>query len=438
MRKSTKVLGIAGGLVAAVGIASAVAEGQYENDPQGNYTGLGKAGILSVNNAHSVNRNVGTSINSIFSDSNGRNAYAIDPVLGLTNIVEWLRSDEAKTRYTELNRQGHIKSFEKLLSEINNDAEQRGGNYGRSLARLSEAVEDGVIYPQELKEVENGVYMIILKGAGGTVPALVKVGGLEREAESGVVSTTASPESSKPDYVTPLPPESASRSAGKPEGVAPLPPDASTEPGPGPAETLEKKAYTDFIFGPYADANKFGLNMGFGFNFPVNDGKSYMGFDAQGHLTIMPGRSILDTMTAISEKGIYSHISKKELGPGFGVSGGFMVGPLGFRVGTFYNMYDINSSVQGMQNDSPFINPATKEAVEPIEGTEKNNYWSWFAELAFKIDKLHEDLGLVPTIRVGNSKENEWEVGASVNLAARMTPVSNNLRTTDEGRPTQR
>ena len=145
----------------------------------------------------------------------------------------------------------------------------------------------------------------------------------------------------------------------------------------------------------------------------------------------------LDTTTAMSEKGIYAHNFKEELGTGFGISGGFIAGPLGFRGGAFYNEHDIISSVQGMQNDAPFINPATGEAVELIESTEENNYWSWFAELAFKIDKLHEDLGLVPTIRVGNNKENGFEVGASVNLAARMTPSPNTIRTR-EGRPTQR
>lgn len=111
---------------------------------------------------HELPRETKTSIESLLRGGNVTSIYAIDPIVGLNSRIKFLNSKRAKEFYSEEERQLLIGRYQKFMSEI--FKEKRSSDYGKSLAKLTTAVKDGMINPKELNGIEDNVYMIVKEG----------------------------------------------------------------------------------------------------------------------------------------------------------------------------------------------------------------------------------------------------------------------------------
>ncbi|MCK4647766.1 hypothetical protein KAT24_02455 [Candidatus Pacearchaeota archaeon] len=255
--------------------------------------------IMATNYLQEINQNSKTSIDSILGRGQG-SVYAVDPTIGLMNILKWLNSDEAKNFYG--NRLDLIKTrYQSFLSEINK--EQRTENYGKSLARLNKALEDGVLNPSELQGIE-GTYMIIKKGGGWSVPALVKI---EKNYD-----TTSKKRTTYPDLV-----KKKLEKIGEKDSK----------------EKLQKDEGLHLILGLNVDTdfNNFGGAIGLKYD-PVKD----LSFSILANFSKAEDENIYHIKTP-EFKGIYGEINKDEINSfSIGPSLEFQAGPLFFGGGFNY------------------------------------------------------------------------------------------------------
>jgi hypothetical protein len=135
-------------------------------------------GILVSEDMHLLNRKEKSSIDSLISGGNVKSIYAMDPIEGIKNILAYLKNNKEKS-YTQERINALSKGYQDLIVKL--QKEPRGKDYKKSLDNLSLAVSNGMIDPEELREVQEGTYLIVKKGKGKdnkeySVSALVKIG----------------------------------------------------------------------------------------------------------------------------------------------------------------------------------------------------------------------------------------------------------------------
>jgi hypothetical protein len=128
----------------------------------------------------------------------------------------------------------------------------------------------------------------------------------------------------------------------------------------------------DIVMGLSANPNSFGFNLGGRYNFNNTWGLG-LGLD----LILYPGKETLNVITPMSEKGIYTHITKSETGGGFGPYAELKAGPVIFKGGFNYWLNTEDSTVQGMRYDERLGNPV--KSMVPVRE------FSGFGEIDFRI-----------------------------------------------------
>jgi hypothetical protein len=128
---------------------------------------------------HPLNKEKETSIESLLRGGNVTASYAIDAIDGLNSRIQFLNSARAKNFYSDEERKLLIERYNGFIAEI--AKEKRSSNYSKSLEQLSRAANDGTLSPSELKDVEDGIYMLVKEGTDKQVGkyslyALVNVG----------------------------------------------------------------------------------------------------------------------------------------------------------------------------------------------------------------------------------------------------------------------
>jgi len=128
---------------------------------------------------NSIDKTKETSIESLLRGGNVTASYAIDAITGIKSRLQFLNSARAKSFYSDEERKLLIGRYNSFIAEL--AKEKRSSNYSKSLEQLSRAANDGTLSPNELKDVENGTYMLVKEGTDKKVGkyslyALVSVG----------------------------------------------------------------------------------------------------------------------------------------------------------------------------------------------------------------------------------------------------------------------
>jgi hypothetical protein len=104
-----------------------------------------------------------TDMNTLIRGGNVTSIYAMDAIEALKSRINYLNTNpEANKYFTKDAKDLLIGRYNILINEISK--ESRSPNYKFCLDRLSNAVSDGIITPEELMGVEDGTYCFVKEG----------------------------------------------------------------------------------------------------------------------------------------------------------------------------------------------------------------------------------------------------------------------------------
>jgi hypothetical protein len=297
-----------------------------------------------------INKNETTDMNARVTGGDSRKGvkprfYAIDPSTAFQMDIDFLNSKEGRDYYASKGKKDQrLILIERFQGFINYLKEAKIAPKKESLEQLSYDLSacDGKLTPLGLYGVEDNLYAFIKEGYDS------KDGFYRVIYVAPIISETTSDQykaiikadewliESQSKFIRQLQNQAATKTPDKPETNQ---------------ETPKQKAYGTLIFDANANTESFGVRFGGRYNF--ND---TFGIGAGVSVDILD-RELLDVITPMSNKGIYSHLMKEEKGFGFGPYVEGKAGPLTARVGLDYWNLNTITTEQAMQYGNKLGDP---------------------------------------------------------------------------------
>ena len=152
--KLRKVLPLILGLTVGTAYADNTVNDSVFNTPTGDF-------VFVTDYMHKTNRNEKTDVNVLIKGGNVKKIYALDPSEAIKSRINFLNSPRGKQFYSQEERLDLIGRYQNFLGEL---SREKIAPSKKSLEQLSVAVSDGIINPEELKDVEDNIYVIVKEG----------------------------------------------------------------------------------------------------------------------------------------------------------------------------------------------------------------------------------------------------------------------------------